>query len=101
MQDFSGKHAIITGASSGIGAEFARQLHGRGARVTLVARRKPALEQLAHELNRLRALARETELAAIAAWRQKDCIRHEDALLALNRLSSYFYVLQLRAAQQK
>ena len=62
----------------------------------------PAPEQglFAAQINRLRTLTRETELAAIAAWRQKDCIRHEDALLALNRLSSYFYVLQLRATQQ-
>ena len=62
----------------------------------------PSPEQglLAAQLNRLRALARETELAAIAAWRQADRIRHEDCLLALNRLSSYFYVLQLRAVQQ-
>ncbi len=62
----------------------------------------PAFEQglFPAQLNRLRALARETELAAITAYRQSDRIRHEDSLLALNRLSSYFYVLQLRAVQQ-
>lgn len=61
----------------------------------------PAPEQglLAAQLNRLRTLTRETELAAVAAYRRADGVRHEDCVLALNRLSSYFYVLQLRAAR--
>jgi short-subunit dehydrogenase len=43
-------HAVITGASSGIGAALARELHAKGARVTLVARRRALLERLAAEL---------------------------------------------------
>ena len=60
----------------------------------------PAPEQglLAAQLNRLRAVCRETELAGIAAWQDGVLLRHEDCILALNRLSSYFYLLQLRAA---
>lgn len=40
-------HAVITGASSGIGAELARQMVADGHDVTLVARSQPALEALA------------------------------------------------------
>ncbi len=42
--------AIITGASSGIGAEFARQLAARGYDLLLIARRKPKLEGLKAEV---------------------------------------------------
>ncbi len=44
------KRAIITGASSGIGAAMARELSGRGYKVVLLARRGDLLDQLAKEL---------------------------------------------------
>jgi short-subunit dehydrogenase len=42
--------ALVTGASSGIGAEFAKQLSERGYEVIMVARRAERLEQLASQL---------------------------------------------------
>ena len=47
-------NALITGASAGIGSEFARQLAGRAGSMTLVARRDERLIELAGQLQRER-----------------------------------------------
>jgi 3-oxoacyl-[acyl-carrier protein] reductase len=50
MFDLTGKTALITGASGGIGAEIARVLHGAGATVGLSGTRVEPLQALAAEL---------------------------------------------------
>ncbi len=78
------KVAWITGASSGIGAEFARALAARGYGLALVARRLDRLEQLAVQLNArsecIQAdLTEEGDLAKIAGR-----LRHEAPDLLIN-----------------
>lgn len=50
MQDLTGKAAVITGASSGIGEATARLLANEGVQLVLAARRKERMEALIEEL---------------------------------------------------
>ena len=50
MFDLSGKTALVTGASGGIGKAIAAKLHAQGAQVVLSGTRREALETLAGEL---------------------------------------------------
>ena len=50
MFDLTGKNALVTGASGGIGGAIARALHGAGATVTLSGTRQEALDALASDL---------------------------------------------------
>ncbi len=51
MFDLTGRTALITGASGGLGGAIARALHAQGAAVALSGTRRDALESLATELN--------------------------------------------------
>ena len=76
--DVAGCCALITGASSGIGREFARQLAGRAGSLVLVARRLERLDELRDELTKkdpnlnvhCRAvdLSRASEVEELCAW---------------------------------
>ena len=48
--DFTGRHIVITGASTGIGKATARRIARGGGKVTLIARRAPLLQELAAEI---------------------------------------------------
>jgi len=50
MFDLSGKRALVTGASGGIGAAIAETLHGQGATVALSGTRRDALDALGQKL---------------------------------------------------
>jgi 3-oxoacyl-[acyl-carrier protein] reductase len=66
MFDLSGKTALITGASGGIGGAIAKALHGQGAAVVLSGTRVEALEALKAELG-ARAFIVQANLADTAS----------------------------------
>ena len=51
MFDLTGKNALITGASGGIGGAIAKALHGAGAQVALSGTRSAPLEELVRSLD--------------------------------------------------
>jgi 3-oxoacyl-[acyl-carrier protein] reductase len=66
MFDLTGKSALVTGASGGIGNAIARCLHGAGAKVALTGTRKEALDALAGALGE-RAFVAPADLSDPAA----------------------------------
>jgi hypothetical protein len=81
---FDNCNALITGASAGIGLEFARQLAGRARSLILVARRQQRLNELRDELTRAHSsltvhihetdLAELTQIEQLTAWLDREKI---------------------------
>lgn len=76
--DFSGKHVIITGGSSGIGLATAKQFTQLGAKLSLIARDATKLEAAAEEL---RALGQGSTETASADVSQADQVRQAITVL--------------------
>ena len=81
MFDLTGKSALVTGASGGIGASIARALHAQGAAVALSGTRVAPLEALAAELGE-RAFVVPGNLSEAAATEQL----FKDAEAALGKI---------------
>ncbi|WP_342151978.1 3-oxoacyl-[acyl-carrier-protein] reductase [Methylorubrum sp. SB2] len=63
MFDLTGRKALVTGATGGLGSAIARALHAQGAHVALSGTRKGVLDELASELGGERVAVVEANLA--------------------------------------
>ncbi|MBO5353078.1 MAG: SDR family oxidoreductase [Lachnospiraceae bacterium] len=68
------QYAVITGASAGLGTEFARQLAAKGYKLILTARREDRLKQLAEELGT------ECEIIPADLSSTEECLRFFEAV---------------------
>lgn len=77
MFQYTGKTALITGASSGIGETFARVLAARGTHVILVARTEHRLQAIAQELEQTYHIRAEIICADLSQEHAAKAVAHE------------------------
>ncbi len=87
MFDLTGKTALVTGASGGIGGAIARALHAQGAHVVLSGTRQAALDALAGELGERTStvtcnLGDTAEVDGLVAWAEEAAGAPLDILIA-------------------
>ena len=95
---------LVTGASAGLGAEFARRYAERGDRLVLVARRKERIEELAAELGNARAVAMDLSKPGAAAALMADCTAQGETVTRLINNAGFGLVgrfSELDGAQQR
>lgn len=100
MFDLTGKTALVTGATGGIGGTIARALHGQGATVVVSGTRREVLDQLASDLGtRVHVLACNLADAADAETlvpRAEEIMGHLDILVANAGITRDNLIVQLR-----
>src|SRR5215470_9998279 len=79
MFEVDDRHILVTGGSSGFGRHFARLLAGRGARVTLAARRAEALASAVAEITASGGSAQSVVLDVTRADQIDGVIRQAEA----------------------
>ncbi|MEJ2603152.1 MAG: SDR family NAD(P)-dependent oxidoreductase [Gammaproteobacteria bacterium] len=81
--DLSGHRALVTGAGSGLGKQFAKTLASAGAEVVLAARRREKLEETAKEIDSAGGTAACIDLDVTSAASIHDCFRQAEEEMGL------------------
>ena len=79
MFEIDGQHVLVTGGSSGFGRHFARVLAGRGARITLAARRAEALASAVADITTSGGQAQSVVLDVTRAEQIEDAMKRAEA----------------------
>ena len=82
MNDFEGKNALITGASSGIGKDMAYVMAEKGINIVLLARRESILNEIKHDLEKkfqIKVLIIASDLSQITEYQRihDECLNND------------------------
>jgi NAD(P)-dependent dehydrogenase (short-subunit alcohol dehydrogenase family) len=106
MSSVNGKVALITGAARGVGAEVARRLHAKGAKLVLTDLDEAPLKELAAELGEDRVLTVVADVRELGAMQEAvdrgiERFGGIDVLMANAGIATYGSVLQVDPAAFK